>query len=292
MDAFSAERWRRAALWAEARRGLARIEDLRALGIGRGAVEKAVRSRRLVRVHHGIYAFGHAPLDRETEWLAAVLACGDSSALSHRSAAAAWEIRRGEFSVVEVTAPTGRGRSRTGIRVHQSPLDPHERVEHRGIPMTSVARTLADLAHELDEDDLVRTVREAQYRRLFHLASVELANRRRPSAALTRLLADLAPAESWLEDRFLTRVVARHRLPAPECQVRVEGFRVDFLWREPRLIVEVDGMQHADPLRMRADRIRDNALHLAGFLVLRFTTPDITRFHARTARQIIRGLRR
>lgn len=292
MDASAAKRWRAAAAFAERQRALMRVEELRAFGIGKGAIEKATGSARLVRVHQGVYAFGHRPLDRATQWLAAVLACGDDTLLACRSAAALWGIRTGELRDVEVVNPTGRGRTRDGIRVHQQPIHPEDRATHRGIPVTSVARTIADLAHDLIGDELTRMAREAQYLKLFHLASVELANRRRPSRALNRLLDDLAPAESWLEDRFLTTVVARHGLPPPECQAVVEGFRVDFLWAQERLVVEVDGSQHADPLRMRADRARDNVLHLAGFLVLRYTSPDITRFHARAAGQIKRALRR
>lgn len=104
-----------------------RVDELRELGIGKGSVEKAVRSGRLHRVHQGVYAFGHAPFDRETEWLAAVLACGDRSVLSHRPAARLWNIRDGESRDVEVTSPSGSGRSRRGIRVHESPLEEDDR---------------------------------------------------------------------------------------------------------------------------------------------------------------------
>lgn len=292
MDATSAERWRRAAEAAEARKALATTEHLREAGIGRGAVEKALRSGRLVRVHTGVFSFGHAPLDRPAEWLAAVLACGDGTALGLRSAGRLWDLREAEPLRVEVVSPTGCGRSRPGIVVHQSPLGPLDCDVRLGVPVTSVARTIADLAHELPPDEIVRMVREAQYRKLLHLPALELANRRRPSRALGAILEDIVPTDSWLEDRFLTDVVARHGLPAPQCQVLVEGFRVDFLWEREKLIAEVDGAQHATTLRMQADRIRDNALHLAGYLVLRYTTADVRRRHARAAAQIRRALRR
>lgn len=292
MDASDAKGWKAAAQFAATRRALVTTDDLRRFEIRKGAIEKAVASGRLVRVHLGVFSIGHPPLDRPAEWLAAVLACGEHTLLGHRPAGVLWRIRQGEFRAVEVVNPTGRGRTRPGILVHQSPLEPLDVAVCDGIPVTSVARTIADLAHVVDPDDLVRTVREAQYRKLFHLASVELANQRWPTVALTRLLEDLQPAESWLEDAFLADVVARHRLPAPACQAVVEGFRVDFLWADARLVVEVDGGQHADPLRRQADRVRDNALHLAGFLVLRYGAADVRRRHASAAAQIGRALRR
>ena len=276
---------------ARGQRGLVTTAQLSAIGIERGSIEKALASGRLHRVHVGVYSLGVLPFERRAEWLAAVLACGEETVLSHRPGGMLWGIYDRETLRVEVTNPTGRGRSRKGIRVHESPVDDADRAVRDGIPVTSVARTIADLAFELDGDETVRLVREAQYRKLFHLASVELANRRRPSRSLSAVLEDLQPAESWLEDRFLADVVVRHRLPAPLCQVLVEGFRVDFLWPDERLIVEVDGRQHADPLRRQADSTRDNILLLAGYRVLRYTTADVRRRHASTARQIGAALR-
>jgi uncharacterized protein DUF559 len=104
-----------------------------------------------------------------------------------------------------------------------------------------------------------------------HLPALELANRRRPSRRLTSVIDDLLPTDTPLEGLFVRAVIRRYDIPEPLCQRKVEGFRVDFHWPAARLVVETDGSQHADPLRMQADHIRDNVLQVAGELVLRYT---------------------
>ena len=231
---------------------------------------------------------GHRPATREVKWAAAVLACGPEAVLSHRSAATAWGIREWESRQVDVTSPAGRGRGRKGIRVHRASLHEIDRTLRLGIPVTSVARTVADLAHELDDEATFRLVREAQFRKLLHLPALELANRRRPSRRLAAVIDDLLPTDTPLEDLFVQAVIRRYDIPEPLCQQKVEGFRVDFHWPAARLVVETDGSQHADPLRMQADHIRDNVLQVAGQLVLRYTKADLTRRHRRVADQIAR----
>jgi very-short-patch-repair endonuclease len=285
MDGESAKRWAKAADLA-APLGLLTAAQLNALGIFRGAIEKGLRSGRLHRVHQGVYVLGHRPAIREVRWAAAVMACGPEAVLSHRSAAAAWGIRDWESRSVDVTSPSGSGRERRAIRVHRAPLGEVDQSVRFGIPVTSVARTVADLAHELDDEATYRMVREAQFRKLLHLPALELTHRRRPSRRLAAIIDDLLPTETPLEDLFVRAVVRRYNIPPPDCQEKVEGFRVDFHWPAARLIVETDGGQHADPLRMQADRIRDNVLYLAGQLGLRYTKPDVTRRHGRVADQI------
>ena len=196
MDAESAKRWARAADLASPL-GLLTAAQLNALGIFRGAIEKGLRSGRLHRVHRGVYVLGHRPATREVKWAAAVLACGPEAVLSHRSAAAAWAIREWEGHRVDVTSPSGRGRD--GIRVHRASLHEIDRTLRLGIPVTSVARTVADMAHELDDEGTFRLVREAQFRKLLHLPALELANRRRPSRRLAAVIDDLLPTDTPLE---------------------------------------------------------------------------------------------
>jgi very-short-patch-repair endonuclease len=289
MDAESAKRWAKAADLA-APLGLLTAAQLNALGIFRGAIEKGLRSGRLHRVHQGVYVLGHRPATREVRWAAAVMACGREAVLSHRSAAAAWAIRDWESMTVDVTSPAGSGRGRRAIRVHRAPVGEVDRSVRFGIPITSVARTVADMAHELDAEATHRMVREAQFLKLLHLPALEIANRRRPSRRLAATIDDLLPTETPLEDLFVRSVVRRHNIPQPDCQQKVEGFRVDFHWPAARLIVETDGGQHADPLRMQADRIRDNVLHLAGQLVLRYTKADVTRRHRAVADQLLEAI--
>jgi predicted transcriptional regulator of viral defense system len=154
--------WTTAPEIASRQHGRITLAQLRDAGIGRGSVEKAVHSARLHRLFDGVFAFGHVAPSANGDRTAAVLRCGSESALGLRSAAALHEIRMDDPWPVEVVGPTGRGRGVDGIRVQRSPLPDHHRVRVNGIPVTSVARTLADLAHTVTEFDLRAMIREAQ----------------------------------------------------------------------------------------------------------------------------------
>lgn len=271
--------------------GVITTAQLHMCGVGRGGIEKGTRSGRLHRVHVGVYAVGHLAPNRLARWHAAVLACGQGAALSHRSAATLWEIREAEQPRVDVTVPRAGTRRRGGILIHTSSLPNAETRVHRGIPVTSPARTALDVAHDLDDpDDVHRMLREMQYRNRFDRVELELANRRRASRLITASLDDLAATDSPHEDAFKSKVLRRYQLPEPLYQPKVEGFRVDFHWPEARLAVEIDGRNHTNPAMMQADHIRDNLLHLADQLVLRYTRADINRRHRRVADQILTAI--
>ncbi len=268
--------------------GVVSRAQLERLGADRGQIQRRLTSGRLLSMHHGVYAVGHRAPRTEARWLAAVLACGDGAVLSHRSAAALWRVLDREGGLPDVTSPSPR--RRPGIAAHTARLAAADLAVHLRIPVTSPARTLVDLAHELDPEDLVRTVREAQFRRLFDPSAVQDALQRRRSRVLRQLLEDMAPTQSILEDRLLG-ICDRHGIPRPLTQQRLAGRRVDFLWPAERIVVETDGWQaHSTPTAFQADRATTNALQLAGYAVLRFTNADVTRRPAQIARQIRRAL--
>ncbi|MEJ7892483.1 MAG: DUF559 domain-containing protein [Solirubrobacteraceae bacterium] len=239
-----------------------------------------------------MFAVGHLAPSRLGDWHAAVLACGEGSRLSHRCAATLMKIRDGVGPRIDVTIPTTSGRRRPGILIHHGALPPYEVGTWSNIPVTSPARTMVDLAHELDEeDDIEWALRQLQYRRLFDRTALELANRRRPNRVLTRFLNDLAPTASRLEVAFMSRVVRRHNLPLPDLQAKPLGFKVDFLWPAAMLVVETDGSEHDQPSMRATDAARDNLLGLAGYRVLRYRWSDVHRHHERTAGQILQALR-
>jgi very-short-patch-repair endonuclease len=259
-------------------------EQLRACGFGNSSIENGVRSARLHRLHTNVYAWGHLAPSRIGDWHAAVLACGTDALLSHRSAAAALGIRDRDGRRIDVTIPPGSGRRRPGIAIHRSPVLPFEHGVWRDIPVTSPARTIVDLAHQLrDEEGIEWAMREMQFRRLFERRLLELSNQRRPNRTISRLLASIEPTRSRLEVAFLHRVVHRYNLPAPRVNERVEGFLVDFLWSDERLVVETDGQGHDQPMMRLADAHRDAVLEAAGFAVLRFRWADVHVHHERTA---------
>ena len=282
------KRWIAASDLAGRQYGALSFEDLRRCGFEPFHIESAVNSKRLLRVHTGVFALGYIPLGREFRWMAAVLACGPEAVLSHRPAATLWRIRDGLGPRIDITAP-GR-HNRPGILPHCRRLAPQDRAVRFGIPVTSVACTIRDLADELDDDEIARTLSQAQYLRLFDLAAVREILERRPSRKLQPFIDDLVFLQTGIEREFFG-MCARAGLPRPATQRKVQGQRVDFYWEEQRLVVETDGWwAHSTFAAFQTDRARTNALLLDDYLVLRFTFADITRRPVKTAGQIRRAL--
>jgi very-short-patch-repair endonuclease len=228
-----------------------------------------------------VFAVGHRELKREGHWLAAVLASGPGAVLSHASAGVLWNIRDSASAYVDVTVPSRAGRvKRNGLRVHRSGrLSPKEVTVHERIPVTTVARTLLDLADVLPPQALKRAVDESEYLRLFDLTSLIAVVQNNPGRRGAKLLrAAEGPAEltrSHLEQRFLD-IVARHNLPRPRVNTRIAGCEVDFAWPEERVVVETDGYAaHGTRKAFVADRLRDRRLRRAGFEVVRLTPDDL-----------------
>lgn len=260
--------------------------QLAALGLSRSGIGRQVAAGRLHRLHTGVYAVGHRVPLREARWLAAVLACGEGALLSWRSAAWLWRMRSAEGPRPDVSVPTRNGRRRPGIAIHRCRLEPQDRGVRQGIPVTSPARTLVDLAGVLERAELVRALRETQFLRLFDLGAVREVLDRRPSRVIGALVDDLVLTQSPLEDRLLT-ICDRHRLPRPLTQEVILGRRMDFVWPAERVVVETDGWEgHSTRSAFQADRSASNALQLAGWTILRFTHADLRRRPLFVARQI------
>jgi hypothetical protein len=153
--------------------GLVSLEQLCAAGLTPSGVRKRVQAHRLHRVHQGVYAVGHAPLTRKTQYMAAVLACGPGAVLSHRSAAALWSLREDKRARIDVTAPGRRGRTPPRIDAHRhGSLMAADRAEVEDIPCTSVARTLLDFAAMAPVWELRQAVGEAEVRRILDKGAV------------------------------------------------------------------------------------------------------------------------
>jgi very-short-patch-repair endonuclease len=256
--------------------------QLRLCGLHELSIDRRIAAGRLHPLHRGVYAVGHTVLTVEGRWMAAVLAAGRDAVLSRSSAAAAWDLRAIGGGPVHVTVPNHGGRRRrAGIRLHRTiTLTPNETTTHRGIPITTAARTIVDLAATLDQRTLERLLERADLLRLIDFADLGIEPGRRGAPTLRAVLSRYAaPAitRSELEERFL-RICADHGLPRPATNTRIEGMEVDFAWRDARLIVEVDGYSyHRSPTAFEDDRERDVRLALAGWQVLRFTWAQVTR---------------
>ncbi len=252
------------------------------LGLGRGAIAHRVRVGRLFVVHTGVYCVGNPRPTGRALSMAAVLRCGPGALLSHRSAADLWALLEYAGSYFDVTVPRGGRRPRDGVRLHRpNVLRPEDRAVVEGIPVTGVARTLVDLASVVNARRLRRAVEEADRRRLFDLrAIVPLLTPGRRHAALKRVLADYTSpphTRSELETRFVE--FCRERgLPMPALNVAIGDHEVDAVWLPQRLVVELDSRgSHGHEGAYERDRIKDAALQMQGFRVLRITYGRLAR---------------
>jgi very-short-patch-repair endonuclease len=288
--------WPAVAELAERQWGVVSRAALQDLGVSAAGVGSWVRRKRLHVVHRGVYAVGHARLGREGRRLAAVLACGPGAVLSHLSAASHWGLLHTAQTRIDVTAAPSRD-GVLGIRLHRSrSLGARDTANHAGIPTTSVARTLLDLAATVHRDRLERALAQAQRLRLYdHRAIHDVlarAHGHRGRTALTRATASEAKlTRSELEARFLalardaglSEPLTNFTLTAPD-HPRIE---VDFYWPAHRLVVETDGWEtHRTRAAFRSDRRRDAALVAAGCRVLRFTYDDVVDEPATTQRRL------
>lgn len=268
--------------------GVATARQLCEAGLSEGGIRRRVAAGRFHRLHHGVYAVGHPAVSLEGRWLAAVLACGEGAVLSHRSAAALWELLRPFEGPIEVSVPTHGGRKRRkGIRVHRcttlaaaadAAVDDQSVatlvIVRNRIPVTSVPRTLEDLRRCVPPKLHRRAVRQAE------MAGYALG----PDAAPERTRSDL-------ERDFLTLCRA-HALPAPEVNVRVGRWLVDFLWVEHGLAVETDSWRwHRGSVAFEDDRARELDLRARGFAVRRFTERQVREEGGRVAADLLVELR-
>jgi very-short-patch-repair endonuclease len=255
--------------------GVVSRSQLSMLGFTSRAIDRRIASGRLHRLHQGVYAVGHRVLTLEGRWMAAVLAGGSRAVLSHASAAAAWEMRPVGGGAIHVTVPGQAGRKRrAGIRIHRSiTLTPQDTTTHRGIPITDPHRTLNDLAATLKGRPLEQALNRAE-----HLIDFDRLQRSAPPSLQAVLARYSTPkTRSELEEAFL-RLCDDHRIPRPETNALIEGIEVDFVWRDRRLIVEVDGYaHHRSPTTFELDRERDVILEMKGWRVMRFTYAHVTR---------------
>jgi len=277
--------WRRIATVAGRQHGAIARRQLLASGLSPKAVEYRLRTARLHRVHRGVYAVGHSRLSQKGRWMAAALTV-PGAVLSHGSAAACWELRPGS-GAIHLTASRRAAPGRS-IVVHRRALPADERTIRGGVPTTSMARTLLDLAATEGERAFERALREATFRRLTDPLGIPALIARYPGARGTAVAARALEAgiyrkrtRSELENAFLD-LLREWGLPLPETNAIVEvagrRFEVDCLWRSRGVVAELDGYgAHLTPDRAEADRERDGLLQAGGMPVHRITSRRIER---------------
>jgi very-short-patch-repair endonuclease len=261
--------------------------QLLALGVEAGMIDRALARGRLHRLHQGVYSMVPfsvlPPLASEH---AAILACGNSALLSHHSAAAVWGFRPFLDGDVDITVIGGeRGRKRKGIRLHRTgQLDPRDARRYQQLPIVSPARALLDIAPEISPRSLEWALDQALVKRLTnktHIKAVLNTYPHRPGTPELNALLDpdrpttitRSPPEEQLLDRM-----RKAGLPPPEVNARVGNYTADFLWRDEKLIVELDGYDyHRGRAAFERDHQRDAEHHRLGHLVIRATGRQLAR---------------
>jgi very-short-patch-repair endonuclease len=276
---------------ADRQHGVVTAPQLYSLGLSEDQVRNRAQNGWLHRVHRGVYAIGRRRLSREGHWMAAVLGCGSGAVLSHQAAGELWKLRRSRegppSEPIDVTIPSARGvRARPGLSVHRIPtLRREETTSRQGIPVTTAARTILDLATSLSSRRLERAVDEAERLNLCTEEDLDEIARvhfgRAGTGSLRALLnehrAGSTATRNDFEELFLA-LCRRYHLPRPEVNVPLLDYIVDFLWPGARLVVELDGRAtHGTRRAFQEDRDRDGRLAVAGYRVLRFTWWDVTR---------------
>jgi very-short-patch-repair endonuclease len=265
------------------------------LGFGRRSIQHRVERGRLFPVSLGVYAVGWPALNRKRQWMAAVLAGGEGASLSHRSAAALWEIGVELPGRIDISVRRRCELRRPGIRLRGRPSLPAQNVVRRDeIPVTSPIQTLIDLAAELDALPLERAVNDADKRGWVDPETLReelcfyngLPGVRPLRCLLDKLFFRLSDSDLEI---YFRRIVAAAKLPMPLSKQRVNRFEVDFFWPAFGLVVETDGLRyHRTPSAQTRDARRDRAHVMAGMTPLRFTHYEV-RYEPRRVAKALAG---
>jgi hypothetical protein len=270
---------RRIAALASRSHGVVTREALLSAGITLAEIRHRLRTGALIREHSGVYRVGHRALSVEADYLAAVLACGSGALLRGCAAGFLFGLLKGSQPPAEVLTLKRHKPSAVRTRRTRS-IHPGDATEYRGIPITTVPRTMVDLAAELSQGDLGRVVHEAGIRFGVTPDGVEAVLARRPNspgtAKLRQVLWGDAPLTlSRLEDRFL-ELLKEERLPLPEMNRPAGSHRVDCRWPKHRLTVELDGYRyHSSRHAWERDRRREREARARDDEFRRYTYGDV-----------------
>ena len=248
--------------------------------VGAGVTAREIERRRergyLLSEFRGVFRVGHRAPSDEARYMAAVKACGEGARLSGPAAGYLYGLTRASAPIPHVTAP--RERRVKGVVTKRSRVI--ETAVHCGIPITTVARTLLDLASTLSLGDLARACHEAGVKYGTTPSRVEEVLARHPNAPggrkLRRILhGDVPVTQSALESRLL-RLLLDHGLPLPVTNKPTGTFRVDCRWPDVALTVELDGYRyHSSRHAWEKDRRREREARARGDEFRRYTYGDV-----------------
>ena len=248
-------------------------------------------------MHRGVYLLGAAPATLMARARGAVFACGEGAVVSHRSAAEIYGLLPEAGGDVDVTVMKRNPGAHAGVSLHRPrAFGSGDAVTVRGLPMTSVARAICDLAATESERETERAFQEALYRRVVTPSALGIVLAREPrrkgAAVVHRLIRDPRLTRSERE-RLLLKLIDQAQLPRPLTNVRTQGIPVDVLWPVEKLIVEFDGWgAHGHRLAFEKDRKRDQILVAAGYRVIRITDRQLLDEPLAVIARIAQALRR
>jgi hypothetical protein len=264
--------------------GVVTHRELRAASLSEGQIRQRLLTGALLRQHPGVYRVGHRAPSVEADYMAAVKACGECAMLSGLAAAYLHGLLRGRSGAPrpEVTAP--KRRRVKGISTRRArKIDPRDRTTFNRIPVTTVARTVVDIAPLLSLDDLARACHEAQIRHQTRPPEVEAVLKRRPNSPHAAKLRRCIRGEtevtlSYLEARFLA-LTEQANLPLPLTNRPAGTKRVDCRWPERHLTVELDSFRyHNTRHSWEQDRAREREAHARGDQFRRYTYADVLEY--------------
>jgi very-short-patch-repair endonuclease len=272
------------------------LAQLLEAGLGPRGVRHRVQAGKLQRLHRGVFLLGAAPPSRMARARAAVMACGEGAVVSHRSAAEMFGLIPETDGEVDVTVVGRNPGTHAGIRLHRPRALPRYCVTSmRGIPVTSVARAIADLAATESAEVVERAWQEALYRRIVterQLAAIIEREPRRRGALVIRALIDDPRMTRSERERALLRLIDTAQLPRPLTNVRLNGYLVDAYWPEQRLVVEFDGWQaHGHRGAFEGDRKRDQVMLANGVRAMRVTDRHLVHESVALAARIAMALK-
>jgi very-short-patch-repair endonuclease len=299
------EAWERIAAIAGSQAGLVTVAQLREVGISDSSISEAVARSRLHPVFHGVYSVGHRYLTIHARYLAATLACGAGSVVSHGSAAWLLGLQDRRPKEVDVIAPVEAGRKVPGVKRRFVPAPIGEEVWRRnGVPLTSPARTIVDCAGALDARGISNLIEQASVVGVLDVAAIDRVLDGPRRRGMKKLLRAVAPwrryrrgikIRSRMEAKLLP-LLSEAALPIPQtnAKLRLGGkvYEVDFLWRAQKLVVETDGGRfHDNPAAGERDSARNRALAAAGYRLPRLGWEDLRDRPEATLCEIARLLR-
>ena len=261
--------------FARGQQGVVSWDQIERTGLGVGWVRNRVRSGWLRRLHRGVYLVG--PLESPHSLAtAAVLAAGPGAVVSHYPAAVLHDIRPPREGAIDITIPGRKARSRPGLIIHRTTLHPSDITRRHGIPVTTPARTLLDLAATQPTPELERALNQARIARLVSDPSLNEQFSRYPHHRGTAALKQATRAETGFTrskaERRTRALIRKARLPEPETNQHIEGYEVDLVWRTQRLIAEFDSWTfHSERSSFENDRRKDQRLVARGWRVIRIT---------------------